>query len=147
MKKKPYLYEGGIAVDDRGSLGYFNNLDLSSVKRFYHTRNHVPGFVRAWHGHKHESKYLTALSGSILVAVVRVKNWTNPNPNENVDRYVLSSISPTSLFIPGGYAHGYKMLTPDAHLGIFSTASLDESQSDDFRYHANYWNVWDIVER
>jgi hypothetical protein len=38
-------------------------------------------------------------------------------------------------------------LTADLKLVIFSTASLEESQGDDFRYDAHLWNIWDVVPR
>jgi len=30
---------------------------------------------------------------------------------------------------------------------FFSTSSLQESQGDDFRFDARYWDIWNVVER
>jgi len=32
-------------------------------------------------------------------------------------------------------------------LMFFSTATLEESQEDDIRFDAYYWNPWKIIER
>ena len=48
------IINGGIAVDDRGSVRFVNEFDFKNVKEFYHVSNHRRGFIRAWHGHKKE---------------------------------------------------------------------------------------------
>ena len=52
------LINGGIAVDDRGQLSFVNDFDFKDVKRFYMVENHEKGFIRAWHGHKKDVKYV-----------------------------------------------------------------------------------------
>ena len=49
------LLEGGLAVDDRGTVSFVNGFDFRGVKRFYTVTNHRAGFVRAWHAHRHEA--------------------------------------------------------------------------------------------
>ena len=63
MNDKPYVINGGIAVDDRGEITFVNEFNFESVKRFYMVSNHKAGFVRAWHAHKREGKYVTAVAG------------------------------------------------------------------------------------
>jgi dTDP-4-dehydrorhamnose 3,5-epimerase-like enzyme len=60
---------------------------------------------------------------------------------------VLSARNPAVLHIPGGHAHGTMSLTEDAKTVFFSTATLDESLADDFRFPARTWDPWSIVER
>ena len=64
------LIDGGLAVDDRGTVRFVNDFDFNGVKRFYQVENHQKGFIRAWHGHKKESKYVYVSSGTALVGVV-----------------------------------------------------------------------------
>ena len=45
----PQLIEGGLAVDDRGEVGFINDFNFDRVKRFYWVSNHISGFIRAWH--------------------------------------------------------------------------------------------------
>lgn len=144
---KPTLIEGGLAVDDRGQLSFVNGFGFEDVKRFYMVSNHASGFVRAWHGHKKEAKYVMVVKGAAIVAAVEVDDWDKPSKTAEVHRYVLSEKKPSILHIPAGYANGFMSLTKDAQLVFFSTSSLEESQGDDFRFESHYWDAWSIVER
>ena len=144
---EPILYIGDLAVDDRGEVGFVNDFDFTGVKRFYTVRNHRRGFVRAWHAHQREAKYVTVLEGSALVGAVKIDDWTNPSKNLPVSRYVLSAKKPKVLFIPSGYANGFKSLTEDARLIFFSTSTLKDSVGDDIRFDARYWDIWNVEER
>jgi dTDP-4-dehydrorhamnose 3,5-epimerase-like enzyme len=141
------LLEGGLAVDDRGSLSFVNDFDLGPVRRFYVVRNHERGFVRAWHAHKEERKFITALDGSVLLCCIQVDDWESPSPDLPIMRYVLSAQKPSVLLIPAGYAHGFMTLTEGAALMVFSDASLDESLGDDIRFPARFWDPWHVEER
>jgi len=144
---EPVLIEGNLAVDDRGEVRFVNNFDMKGVKRFYMVTNHRAGFIRAWHAHKKESKYVTVIDGAAIIGAVKIDNWDNPSKDEKVHRFVLSAKKPAVVFIPAGYANGFMTLTEDAKLMFFSTSSLDESKGDDFRYDAYHWNPWKIIER
>ena len=144
---KPVLMAGGLAADDRGELGFVNDFRFTGVKRFYTVANYRQGFIRAWHAHKREAKYVTAVSGAAVVGAVRIDNWDEPSRDLPVDRFVLSAHKPSVLYIPAGFANGFMSLTTDLKLMFFSTSTLDESQGDDFRYEARYWNIWQIPER
>jgi dTDP-4-dehydrorhamnose 3,5-epimerase len=144
---KPVLMAGGLAVDDRGELGFVNDFNFEGVKRFYTVANHRQGFVRAWHGHKREAKYVTAVSGAAVIGAVRVDNWDQPSRDLPVDRFVLSAHKPSVLYIPAGYANGFMSLTADLKLMFFSTTTLEQSQGDDFRFDARHWDIWQVVER
>ena len=143
----PQLIEGGLGIDDRGEVGFVNGFSFENVKRFYSVRNHKSGFIRAWHGHKKEAKYVTVIEGSALIAAVEIDNWDKPSKDSKVWRYTLSAHKPSILYIPAGYANGFMSLTEDTKLIFFSTASLEEAKDDDFRYDAHYWNPWPIIER
>jgi dTDP-4-dehydrorhamnose 3,5-epimerase len=144
---QPRLIEGDLAVDDRGEVSFVNAFKLVGVKRFYLVSNHRAGFVRAWHAHKHEAKYVTVVNGAALFGAIRIDNWSNPSKRAPVSRFVMSAKSPSVLFIPPGYANGFMSLTEDCKVMFFSTATLEESKKDDIRYEARYWNIWKIVER
>ena len=143
----PLLIKGDVAIDDRGEVGFVNGFDFADVKRFYTVKNHRRGFVRAWHAHRREAKYITVLEGAALVAAVHIDNWENPSPKAQVMRYVLSARRPSVLYVPPGYANGFMSLTDDARLVFYSSATLDESQNDDVRYDARLWDIWNVEER
>jgi dTDP-4-dehydrorhamnose 3,5-epimerase-like enzyme len=138
---------GGLAVDDRGSLSYVNDFDMSLFTRFYIVKNHSKGFIRAWHGHRFEAKGVMAVQGSALVAGVKVDNWDAPSTTLPQERFVLSSSKPSVLIIPPGYANGFKSLSDDLILMFFSSSTLEESGKDDIRFASKTWNPWDIEER
>jgi dTDP-4-dehydrorhamnose 3,5-epimerase-like enzyme len=141
------LMQGNLAFDDRGSVGFVNEFDFTGVKRFYSVSNHRRGFVRAWHAHRRESKYVTVVSGAALVGAVRIDDWDHPSSSLEVSRHVLAAGKPAVLFIPAGYANGFMSLTEDTKLMFFSTTTLEQSQGDDIRYDARHWDIWNVIER
>lgn len=143
----PELLRGDLAVDDRGEVGFVNDFAFEDVKRFYTVTNHAAGLVRAWHGHRHERKYVIAVSGAALVCCVEIDDWENPSSDLAVGRFVLSAQKPAVLHVPAGYANGFMTLTPDSKLMFFSTSTLEESLGDDVRFPARLWDPWHVEER
>jgi len=141
------LFSGGLSVDDRGQVGFVNDFDFAGVKRFYTVSNHRQNFVRAWHAHRKEAKYVTVVQGAALIGAVAVDDWERPSKRSEVSRHVLSASKPAVLFIPAGFANGFMSLTEDAVVVFFSTSTLNESLGDDFRYEARYWDIWHVEER
>jgi dTDP-4-dehydrorhamnose 3,5-epimerase len=139
--------QGGVGIDDRGEVGFVNDFNFSGVKRFYTVRNHRQGFIRAWHAHRREGKYVTVVQGAAVIGAVKIDDWEAPSRDLQVHRFVISAGKPSVVFIPSGHANGFMNLTADAILVYFSTSTLEESQGDDVRYDAHYWNAWEIIER
>jgi dTDP-4-dehydrorhamnose 3,5-epimerase-like enzyme len=71
----PKLIDGAISADDRGEVSFVNDFTFGGVKRFYVVSNYRPGLVRAWHGHRHEEKYVIAVCGAAVVCAVKIDNW------------------------------------------------------------------------
>lgn len=145
--EEPRLIPGNVAVDDRGEVAFVNDFDFAGVKRFYTIRNHRAGFVRAWHGHRKEAKYLHVTDGAAVIGLVRIDDWERPSKDLKVERYVLSAHRPAVLYAPAGYANGWMSLSPDTRIVVYSTVSLDESLADDQRFDARFWDIWQIPER
>ncbi len=141
------LLRGDLAVDERGEVGFVNDFDFEGVRRFYTVGNHETGFVRAWHGHRREEKYVLAVAGAALVCCVEIDDWDNPSPELEVQRFVLSERKPAVLHVPSGYVNGFMTLTPDAKMIFFSTSTLEESHGDDIRFPARFWDPWSVEER
>ncbi len=143
----PTLIHGEIAADDRGEVRFVNEFSFENIRRFYIVSNHRAGFIRAWHGHQKEEKYVTVVSGAALICAVEIDHWDQPSKNLEVHRFALSAAKPTVLNIPKGYANGSMTLTEDAKIVYFSTATLEESLKDDTRFDSRYWDPWRITER
>jgi len=129
------LINGGVSVDDRGSVRFVNDFNFNGVKRFYQVENHSKGFIRAWHGHKKEGKYVYVVNGSALVGIVNMET-------EEVNKFVLSSQTPKVLWIPPGYFNGFKSLEEGTKIIFFSTSTLEESLGDDIRMPHDKWDIW-----
>lgn len=149
LPSEPKIIEAGMAVDDRGQLTFANDFNFSGVKRFYMVENFSTDTIRAFHGHAKEAKYVLVVSGSAIVAAVKVNDFSNPDKDEKVNRFVLSARKPSLLFIPSGYANGFRPLEKWTKIMFFSTSSLEESKGDDYRLPADYWGktVWEVENR
>jgi dTDP-4-dehydrorhamnose 3,5-epimerase len=144
---RPVVLNGDLAVDDRGQVTFVNDFDFSGVRRFYTVRNHRQGFIRAWHAHRREAKYVTVVTGAALIGAVAIDDWSEPSRQAKVEKFVIAASKPRVLYIPAGYANGFMSLTTDTHLIFFSTATLQDSLGDDHRFDARYWDIWSVEER
>ena len=149
MANKVKIIEGGLEVDDRGNLKFANDFNFKNVKRFYQVKNYSTKTIRAFHGHKKEEKYAYVTSGSILLCVVKLTNYKKPSKKVTVERIVLSESKPQIVYIPSGYANGFKTLEKDSSIVFFSTSSLKKSKKDDYRYPYDYWgkDIWKVKNR
>ena len=141
--------DGGLAVDDRGTVSFVNAFDFAGVKRFYKLTNFTTGVIRAFHGHLKEGKYVYVVKGAIILAAVKLDDVKNPDRNAPVQRFVLSGQKPAIVFVPPGYANGFRVLDPDTEVIFFSTSTLEESKGDDYRFPADHWGarVWEVENR
>ena len=142
------IINGGAAFDDRGCVRFVNDFNFKGVKRFYQVENHSAGFIRAWHGHKKEAKYVYVAKGSAIIGAIRMPTMLNgteikssaasPRPQ----KFILNANKPQVLYIPEGYANGAKTLEEGTIIQYFSTSSLDESLGDDIRFAHDKWDIW-----
>ena len=149
MSKKANLIDVEISSDDRGELTFSNTFDFNKnkIRRFYKIMNHNINFIRAWHGHKVEEKFILILNGSLKISLVKVDNWKEPSKKLKLENFYLNEKKPQILHIPAGFAHGTQNLTRNTSFIVFSTLPLNESLKDDFRFPYNYWGEWKISFR
>ena len=131
------VLEGKVSADDRGTVKFVNDFDFAGVKRFYMVENHRRGFIRAWHGHQKEGKYIFVPSGAALVGAV-------PIDVDTIDplKFILCEEIPKVLWIPPGYYNGAMTLREGTRIIYFSTATLKETKGDDIRLPYDNWNIW-----
>jgi dTDP-4-dehydrorhamnose 3,5-epimerase len=134
---------GGLATDDRGTVRFVNDFDFNGVKRFYQVQNHRAGFIRAWHGHRKESKYVYVASGTVLIGAVPLDQIEKGREAKNIFKAIVSANNPKIIYIPAGYANGFKTLEENTIIQFFSSTSLQESLNDDVRFDFNLINIWD----
>jgi len=140
---------GNIFVDDRGLLRFVNGFDMSNIKRFYQVENFNCDMIRAFHGHMREEKYVYVTSGSVLLCLVKLTSKDKPSRKSKVERIVLSARSPQIVHIPAGYANGFRSLENNTSIIFFSTTTMEESKSDDYRFPFDYWgkDIWSVEYR
>ncbi|MEI6748800.1 MAG: hypothetical protein WCM93_06530 [Bacteroidota bacterium] len=133
------LIKGNSFTDDRGTIHFVNDFHPEGIKRFYTITHPDTCIVRAWQGHKVESKHFFVTKGKFLICWVTIDNWENPYRKLKVNKQIISSDNPQVLIVPPGNANGFKALVPDSTLLVFSDLSLEESASDLYRFESDYW--------
>ena len=141
MMNNPTIIKGGTHRDNRGVLTYFNSFNLDAFQRFYAIKTD-PTVVRAWQGHRKETKAFVCLDGEFKVGVVKPDDWEVPSDNLIPELYFLSEEDTNILIVPPGYANGLKALEDDSRIVVFSDKTLVESQKDDYRFESDMWMNW-----
>lgn len=132
--------KGNIHTDERGSLQFFNDLDLSEVVRLYEIIPKI-GVVRAWQGHKSEKKWLYCSQGSFVLNLVAVDNFEKPSVSLRPEKKVLRASQPEIVCVPEGYANGFIALEKYSKLVVFSNYNLTQSKQDDYRFKSDFWSA------
>ncbi|MBN3518833.1 WxcM-like domain-containing protein [Algoriphagus lutimaris] len=138
---KPTLIPVSIYKDERGELRYCNEFDLSNSKRFYSISFGVKDQIRAWQGHKIETKSIIPIRGITKIVLVKVEDFENAHPGD-IYEFILDSDAPNILIVPGGYANGFQSKSKDSSIMIFSDSSLEDSKNDDYRFDKDEFFKW-----
>jgi dTDP-4-dehydrorhamnose 3,5-epimerase len=139
----PSIIRGGLATDERGTVRFVNDFNpkFYGVRRFYTIENHQVGYVRAWHGHRKEAKFITVLSGAAIIGVANMES-------RETQKFVMSADNPQILYVPPGYANGSMSLVPNTQIIHFSTCTMEEAADDDIRYALRQFDdIWRIEPR
>lgn len=139
------IIQGEVGIDNRGTVRFVNDFNFPGVKRFYQVENYERGFIRAWHGHKKETKYVYVAKGSIMLGVISMDVI-----QRTTHTIILNSIGPRICKISPNNYNGFKTLEEGTIVFFFSDTTIEEAADDDFRYPADYFNdifSWDIVQR
>lgn len=145
--KEPQIIKGGIFTDERGAIRYANEFTLHRVKRFYVIEHKDTSSIRAWQGHRLEMKYFFPIKGSFVLAWVKIDDFDNPDKNLQAEFTVLNADTNLQvLYLPPGYANGFKALEENSIIGVFSNLDVKESAKDIVRFPANWWFDWNDVK-
>ena len=142
-KTRPYIIKGRNYTDERGELEFFNEFDMSPIKRVYFTTHCNIEVIRAWQGHTIESRWFRCVNGGFNVKLVEIDNWENPSDDLKVFKYELTAEKQEILYIPNGYVNGFKALKADSKLMIMSNYGFNEIENDQIRFDHNKWTEWD----
>lgn len=133
------IIQGERFSDYRGTIISSNDLDMSQINRQYIIEHRDSNIVRAWQGHKYESKWMRCLVGSFVINLIKPLNIEKPTGGEKVDLFHLVASENQILYIPGGYFTGIKCHSVDSLLQIFSNVRFPNAALDDFRLNQDFW--------
>jgi len=141
MTGKPTIIKGDFFSDNRGIMRFVNDFSFSDVKRFYFIKHFDSKVIRAWQGHQLEKKYFYPISGSFVVAWVKIDDFEKPSKDLIPNHHILSSTITEVLSIPKGYANGLKALEPNSEILVFSDMGIIESEKK-YSYPSDWWFDW-----
>lgn len=140
--EEPKIIQGGRHKDSRGILAFVNDFRLDEIKRFYTIEHIDDSVVRAWQGHQKEKKWFYVLEGDFCIVLVQPDDWANPSETLPIREIILKANDSQILYIPSGYANGFKALQPNSKLLVFSNFTTEESADDNFRFDKDKWFNW-----
>ncbi|NVN94323.1 MAG: hypothetical protein HXX18_03460 [Bacteroidetes bacterium] len=133
--------KGNTFTDSRGTINFVNDFHFENIKRFYTITHPDTNIVRAWQGHKIETKHFFVSKGNFLICWIEIDNWENPSKELIINKQILSVETPQILIVPPGTANGFKALETNSTLVIFSDLTLEASSEDIYRFESNYWDL------
>lgn len=131
--------KGGIASDQRGSIRFVNDFDMTEVKRFYIIKNENTEVIRGWRGHKMEKRWFYVLSGGFYLDLVKIDNWENPSQDLPIERLVITSNDQQVIMVPDGYATAFQAIEDSSQLLVFANYGIDNAMKDDFVWPVDYF--------
>lgn len=129
---------GNSFTDNRGTLFFNNEIDISKAKRIYVITNITTDIKRGWQAHKIESRWFIAVNGSFEIRTVEVDDFINPSDNLTVKKYIVNANKFDCLVVKPGYATSIKALEQDSKLVVLSDFALNEVD-DNYKYNSNKW--------
>ena len=142
-KLSPFIISGKKHTDERGELQFYNDFDMSQIKRVYFTTHPDTEVIRAWQGHTIQSRWFCSVQGSFVVKLIKIDNWVKPSDELKVLEYTLTAEKQEILYIPKGYVNGFKALKNNSKLMIMSNYGFSEIENDEIRFDKNKWSKWD----
>lgn len=138
-KELPKMIKGGSHQDQRGSIQFMNDFDMSLVKRFYCITNANTEVQRGWRGHQIEQRWFYASQGIFSIKLVAINNWDQPNPAAPITEFLLDATNVAVLHVPAGYASLVQALSPNALLTVFADHHLSHAKFDDYLFDVAYF--------
>lgn len=139
MSMLPSIIEGGSHTDQRGTITFLNEFDMSQVKRFYIIQHPNTETVRGWRAHKIEQRWFHVTDGSFLIRLVKIDDFSSPSVDLSVTEFELSSKSTEVLHVPVGYASSIQAIEPESKLVVFADYGIENATTDDYIYPVDYF--------
>ena len=141
MSALPQIISGSSHTDHRGTISFVNDFKFEGVNRFYTIHHPDTSIIRAWQGHTQESKYYYPVKGSWIFSWVNMV-FDKPEEEWQVDYIKLKAEDNKIVFLPYGYANGFKALEKDSIIIGFS-APGEVKEKEILRWEADKWIDWE----
>lgn len=135
----PTIIPGASHTDHRGTISFVNDFNFEGVNRFYNIHHPSTDIIRAWQGHTHESKYYYLVKGIWLIAWVKM-DFSIPEDQWIAEHIILKASDNNLLFLPPGYANGFRALESDSIITGFSVPGKEEETL--LRWDSCKWFDW-----
>ena len=139
----PQIINGGSHTDHRGTISFVNDFKFKGVNRFYTIHHPDTSTIRAWQGHTQESKYYYPVKGSWIIAWVKME-FDKPEEEWKAEYVKMDAKDCNLIFLPPGYANGFKALEDDSIIIGFS-ASGEIEEKEILRWDAGKWLYWSSI--
>lgn len=140
----PAIIKGGVHTDARGTIKFANGFRMDEVKRFYCIHHTDVSTVRAWQAHRLEKKWFYVLEGAFKVVLVKPDNWEHPGELLPLMEFDLEASANEVLYIPNGFANGFKALHPNSKMMIYTDSHIEDAAKDDLRFSPDKWYDWEM---
>ena len=138
----PTIIPGASHTDHRGTISFVNDFLFEGVNRFYTIHHPSTSIIRAWQGHIQESKYYYPVKGTWLIAWVKM-DFSIPEDQWIAEHIILKASDNNLLFLPPGYANGFRALESDSIITGFSVPGKEEETL--LRWEPQTWLDWNTM--
>lgn len=133
------VIRGGQATDDRGTIRFVNDFDMSKVKRFYIIKNADVKLVRGWRAHRIEQRWLYVMSGAFCLDFVQIDNWIKPSLDLPIERKIIQASDTRVVHVPAGYGTAIQALEENSEVLVFSDYGIDHAKNDDYTWPQDFF--------
>lgn len=137
--EQPKITKGGTHTDERGTVSFNNDFDMSQIKRFYTIQHPDVNVVRAWRAHKIEQRWFSVCRGEFVIKLVEIDNWEKPNRKLPQLVFVLNAGENDVLHVPKGYASSLQATVADSKLMVFADTNIGDVNTDDYLFSSSYF--------
>ena len=131
--------KGGIAMDQRGSIRFVNDFDMSQVKRLYIIKNADIEVVRGWRAHRIEQRWFYVLTGAFTLDLVKIDDWENASSDLLVQRRIIRVDDMQVVHVPVGYGAAFQALEEDSELLVFADYGIENASKDDYTWPIDFF--------
>lgn len=115
---------------------------MTPIKRMYTTTHKDTHSIRAWMAHQIESRWFVCTTGTFIVKLVKVVDFARKTPAEEVVSFTLNADDPTVLFVPPGYASGFKAEVENSQVLLLADYAFNEI-NDSYKFTQEEFLHWD----